>query len=151
MEYSIHAECISLDVVINQICRDLCGINGTAISDMFKYAQDAIRRRSGFQVRFQRQPNFGRCFPLWERPWIGSDRTLRVTCFADGSEDDLVNNPQNFFEQLALGIVLAHIPDFIDDHLTPSVTLQSFRRDYPQYAILGDKVCAVLKAMVSAG
>lgn len=151
MEYSIQAECNSLDVVINQICRDLCGINGTAISNVLEYAQDAIRRRSGFQVRFQRQSSFGRYFPSLERPWIGSDRTLKVTCYADGSEDDLSSNPQHFFEQLGLGIVLAHIPDFIDDHLTPSVTLQSFRRDYPQYADLGDKVCSVLKGMVSAG
>ncbi|MCI8869960.1 MAG: hypothetical protein HFF39_05370 [Lawsonibacter sp.] len=140
----------SLGVVISQICRDLCGINGTAIDDVFEYAQDAIRRRSGFRVHFQRQPSFGRFFPSWERPWIGGNRTLRVTCYADGSEDDLVNNPQHFFEQLGLGIVLAHIPDFIDDYLTPSVTLQSFRRDYPQYADLGDKVCAVLKSMVRA-
>lgn len=151
MEYSIQAECNSLDVVINQICRDLCGINGTAISNVLEYAQDAIRRRSGFQVRFQRQSSFGRYFPSLERPWIGSDRTLKITCYADGSEDDLSSNPQHFFEQLGLGIVLAHIPDFIDDHLTPSVTLQSFRRDYPQYADLGDKVCSVLKGMVSAG
>lgn len=140
----------SLDVVIKQICRYLCWITGAAINDLFAYAQDAVLRNSGFQIRFQQQPSFGRHFPLLERPWIGVDRTLTVTCYADGSEDDLVHNPQNFFEQLGLGIVLAHIPDFTDDHLTPYTTLQSFRRDYPQYAALGDAVCAVLKRMVSA-
>lgn len=151
MEFQIQAEYNSLAVVIDRICRDLCEINGTAISDMLEHVQDAIQRRSGFQVCFQRQPSFGRYFPSWERPWIGSDRTLKITCYADGSEDNLVNNPQHFFEQLGLGIVLAHIPDFIDDHLTPSMTLQSFRNDYSQYAKLGDKVCAVLKGMVSTG
>ena len=95
------------------------------------WVQDAILRGSGFQVRFQRQPNSGRCFPAWERPWIGDDRTLKVTYYANGTEDDLANNSQYFFEQVGLGIVLAHVPDFVDKTVQFSMTLQSFHRDYP--------------------
>ena len=82
-------------------------------------------------------------------PWIGGDRTLKVTYYANGNEDDLANNSQQFFEQVGLGIVLAHVPDFVDKTVRFSMTLQSFHKDYPQYAALADKVSAVLRDMVS--
>ena len=149
MEFLVQAEHHSLDVVIDQLCRDLCGFREVAISEMLEYVQDAILRGSDFQVCFQQQPNSGRCFPAWERPWIGGDRTLKVTYYANGNEDDLANNSQQFFEQVGLGIVLAHVPDFVDKTVRFSMTLQSFHKDYPQYAALADKVSAVLRDMVS--
>lgn len=149
MEYQANYD--SIGVVIKQLCRDWREIKGAAISDIPTYVQDAILHRSGFSIRLQRKPNSGRCFPSLERPWIGSDGTLNIMCYVDGDEDDLINNPQHFFEQLGVGVVLAHLPNFTDAHLTRSVTLQSFREDYPQLAGLGDMVCTAVKAMVSSG
>lgn len=140
----------SLGVIIDQLCRDWREVKGAAIGDIPQYVQDAILRRNGFLICLQWEPNFGRYFPSFERQWIGGDGTLKVTCYVNGKEDDLVNNPQHFFEQLGVGVVLAHIPNFIDVHLKPSVTLKNFREDYPQLAGFGDRVCATLKDMVSA-
>ena len=141
----------SIGVVIEQLCRDWREIKGAAISDIPRYVQDAVLHRSGFSIRLQREPNSGRCFPSLERPWISGDGTLNVMCYVDGDEDNLINNPQHFFEQLGVGIVLAHLPNFTDAYSAWSVTLQSFRKDYPQLADLGDMVCATLKAMVNFG
>lgn len=148
MEHVDQANLDSLRVAIKRICRDLCEIKGVSVNDIPKFAQDAIQRNSGFSMRFMRQPNLGRCFPLFYRPWIGSDRTLNVEYYINGDENALNNNSQHYFEQLSIGIVLAHIPDFVDDHLAPTITFESFRKEHPQIAILANEVCDTLEGMV---
>lgn len=147
---SLSAACYnSMRVAIRGICSYLCEAKANGIEDLPHLTEQAVRQVSYRLISFQRKPKAERCFPNVELPWIGSDGTTLIHYFIDEYESDMSNSSTMYVEQLSMGVVLAHAPSlFLDDHLTPRVNFDSFRRDWPQLSELADEVCEAMKGSV---
>ena len=148
-------------VVIDEICRDLCAITGIKLTDIPTTIQKVIHAQNmdqgqntpgkfpNTEIQFGRQSINPRCVPVFHRKIM--DPTLYIDYFIDKNVDDLTKVLDSFYDQLSLGLILAHSPQYIlnDKRIESMESCQDVLNAFPFVNGLFAKVRNVLKGMVS--